>query len=63
MEEIESQHSWKKLKNYDFIEVWKTPTKFLVCYKYKKVFKFCDTLDESIKLMIQLHDQLVDNLE
>lgn len=37
---------WKRIEWYNNgLELWKTPTKFLVCMKYQKMFKFYETLE------------------
>lgn len=36
------------LYKYGHIEVWKTPTKYLICIKSDTIFRFFDTLDGSI---------------
>ncbi len=38
-------YDWRLLSvNYDTgVELWKTPTKYLVCQKYLGYFKFLDT--------------------
>jgi hypothetical protein len=41
-------NGWDLLYKYGHIEVWKTPTKYLTCIKYETIFRFFDTLDESI---------------
>lgn len=39
---------WYRLDRYeDGLELWKTPTKFLVCMKYIKMLQFCNTRDEA----------------
>ena len=40
--------SWKLLKSYHFVELWKTPTKYLVCYKYGGIFHFVNTFEEGV---------------
>lgn len=48
--------SWKLLKSYHFVELWKTPTKYLVCYKYGGIFHFVDTFEEGVKLIKPVYD-------
>lgn len=48
---------WKRIEWYDNrLELWKTPTKFLVCMKYQKIFKFCETLEISNQIINDFHN-------
>ena len=38
---------WEKITTKGFVEVWKTPTKFLTCYKYGGIFIFCNSEEEA----------------
>lgn len=55
--------SWKLLKSYHFVELWKTPTKYLVCYKYGGIFHFVDTFEEGVKLIKPVYDQSLASLK
>ena len=39
---------WELLYRFDFLEVWKTPTKYLVCYHYGQDFRFKESLNECL---------------
>ena len=54
--------SWKLLKTYKFVEVWKTPTKYLVCYHYGGVFKYCTSYSDALKSIKEVYDQSLANL-
>lgn len=38
---------WEYIKSKDFVELWKTPTMYLVCIHYLYKFKFCRTFQEA----------------
>ena len=40
---------WKLLKRsfYTTAEFWKTPTKWLVCKRHERYYKFFDTVEEA----------------
>lgn len=40
---------WNLLKRLDFIEIWKTPTKYLTCAHYEGVFIFANTYNEAVQ--------------
>lgn len=40
---------WKKIAHKGLLELWKTPTKWLVCRKHERKFKFFNTKREADK--------------
>lgn len=54
--------SWKLLKSYKFIDLWKTPTKYLVCYHYGGIYKFFETYEEGVENIKVVYDQSIANL-
>ena len=55
---MKNQELWHLLKSYHYVELWKTPSRFLVCYKYKGIFKFVNSFQEGIEMMKNIYDQL-----
>lgn len=41
---------WKLLRRHSdtLLELWKTPTKYLVCKTYERFYKFFDTHSEAL---------------
>ena len=48
---------WEFKAKFGHWEVWKTPSKFLACYHYERIFVFTDTLKEAMKIAIEMKDQ------
>ena len=47
--------NWEKLFVYNYYtEFWKTPTRYLVCRKYEKFFKFFDNYKEAQDFAIKI---------
>lgn len=42
---------WNLILRFKCLEVWKTPTKYLACYPYGRVFFFTDTQEEAIQII------------
>ncbi len=38
---------WNLITKKDVWELWQTPLKFLVCYRYGRVFNFFDSYEEA----------------
>lgn len=56
---IQKSHlSWSLITGYGYIELWKTPCKFLVCYQYEGIYKFFDHFDDAKHYMIELGDEM-----
>ena len=56
MEEI--MDSWKLLRTFKEVEFWKTPTRYLVCYRYGRVFKFFDSYNEGLQNLKEFYNRL-----
>ena len=41
---------WEFKAKFGHWEVWKTPSKFLACYHYERIFVFTDTLKEAMEM-------------
>lgn len=46
---VDTVSGWNLLKRLDFIEIWKTPTKYLTCAHYEGIFIFANTYSEAIR--------------
>ena len=46
---VDTVSGWNLLKRLDFIEIWKTSTKYLTCAHYEGVFIFANTYNEAIQ--------------
>ena len=47
--------NWKRLFVYNYYtELWKTPTKYLVCIKYEGLFKFFKKYDDAKKFALEI---------
>lgn len=46
---VDNFSGWSSLKRLDFIEIWKTPTKYLTCAHYEGIFIFANTYSEAIR--------------
>ena len=52
--------NWERLKWYPSgIEVWKTPTKYLTCQHYLRIFGFSDTIDDAFKNVEEIKKEIV----
>lgn len=45
---------WELLYRFDYLEIWKTPTKYLTCYHYNREFYFVDSKDEALAIAREL---------
>lgn len=41
--------NWSLIKRYGFVEVWKTPTRFLACDHFNGWYRFTDSCEEAVK--------------
>ena len=48
---------WEFKAKFGHWEVWKTPSKFLVCYHYERIFVFTDTLKEAMEIAMEMEEQ------
>lgn len=54
-DKIGTEHGWRFITAVNkLIEVWKTPTRFLSCYKYGGVFVFSDSENEALEIAKEL---------
>lgn len=45
---------WSLIKRYNYsFEIWKTPKKYLACYKYQGIFKYFDTFKEAEEFVLE----------
>ena len=51
---------WKFLTRIGNFEIWKTQSKYLVCYKIKWIFVFTDTYQEAFDKAHFLQDKLIE---
>lgn len=52
---------WHFLNKIGNFEIWKTPTKYLVCYKIRWVFIFTDTYQEALDIAKVKHQELINS--
>ena len=45
---------WEFKAKFGHWEVWKTPSKFLACYHYERIFVFTDTLKEAMEIAMEI---------
>lgn len=50
-ERLSEYENWKYLGRKDEYEIWKTPTMYLVCYRYGREFHFYETETEMRKFL------------
>lgn len=49
--------NWSLVKRYNFVEIWKTPTRYLTCDHYSGWFKFTDSYREAVKMAFAYLDE------
>ncbi len=48
---------WEFKAKFEHWEVRKTPSKFLACYHYERIFVFTDTLKEAMEIAKEMKEQ------
>ena len=49
--------NWQFLNRFEFVEVWRTPTRYLSCYHYGGIYHFCSSYEEALKVAKQILDE------